>query len=640
VSTPTEDAPETMECRICQTDVPAGEFCGLCGDHLVERRGNGPSWLRPRAYGAAPGEHLLLPSLASSLFPNLPDRSRTAFRIVLGLVLVALVTFASLRMPAALITVAALGLPLLFLLYLHETDAHRDLPVSTLLLTAGLGIALGVGWVLVTGALVARSYGVPLGAGIAASRIVQMGLGIPVGSMILMLLPTVVVRLTRPSTRESLDGFMIGALGALIFTAAATMTRLAPQFATGLIARSRPISSLIVEAGIRGIAVPLTAAAVGGLIGAALWFSRPPSKAHQHPGYVRAALALFAAAVIGIYAGLGLVDVSHVPQWLQLVIHLSVAMVALLLLRIGLHLALLHEAHDEIQADEPLLCPHCNHVVPDMAFCPACGVATRAASRSSRKKRREDRPTTRAPDEPTTEATHPGYSVMAGTYDASPVKRTSRVRLLRAWAVGIVVVAVALVGLSVVIHKPPARYVCPPDCGHPPTGEPIAVNPRFTAPDGSFSVSHPASSQAYRITTSPTGVRADFLGGDGGTMQLMSRPANGQTPEQIAKALVNETFPDTKTAYEIPNAMVGYVPGYGLVADCWPQGANSNYMRMRVIAMVAVKNDLALVAAAVGPFRQFGPDFGLGKPSGANLQLALDMGKYVNSFSWRGDPPR
>ena len=46
------------------------------------------------------------------------------------------------------------------------------------------------------------------------------------------------------------------------------------------------------------------------------------------------------------------------------------------------------------------------------------------------------------------------------------------------------------------------------------------------------------------------------------------------------------------------------------------------------------------IAAAVGPYREFGPDFGSGKPSGANLQLALDMGKYVNSFSWRGDPPR
>jgi hypothetical protein len=640
MSSPTADNPTTMECRVCQAEVPAGEFCGLCGDHLVERRGNGPSWLRPRAYGAAPGEHLLLPSLASSLFPNLPHRSRTAFRIVLGLVLVGLVTFATLRMPAALITVAALGLPLLFLLYLQETDAHRDIPATTLLVTAGLGIALGVGWVLLTGAAVARSYGVPLGAGIAAGRILREGLGIPVASMLLMLVPVVVVRLTRPSSRESLDGFTIGALGALTFTAASTITRLAPQFATGMISRGRPIPSLIVEAGIRGIAVPVTAAAVGGLIGAALWFTRPESHADQHTGYIRAVLAGFAAAVVAVYAGLGLVDVSHVAQWLQLVIHLSVSVVALLLLRIGLHLALLHEAHDEIHPDEPVLCPHCHHVVPDMAFCPACGVATRAASRSSRNQRREARPTTRAPDEPTTDVTHPGYSVMTGTYDAAPVKRTSRARLTRTWGVAIVVVAVALVGLSVIIQKPPARYVCPPDCGHPPTGEPVAVNPRFTAPDGSFSVSYPAPSDVYKITTSPTGVRADFLGGDGGTMQLMSRPANGQSAEDIAKALVKKTFPDTKTAYEIPNAMVGYVPGYGLVADCWPQGANSNYMRMRVIALVAVKNDLALVAAAVGPFRQFGPDFGLGKPSGANLQLALDMGKYVNSFSWRGDPPR
>ena len=46
------------------------------------------------------------------------------------------------------------------------------------------------------------------------------------------------------------------------------------------------------------------------------------------------------------------------------------------------------------------------------------------------------------------------------------------------------------------------------------------------------------------------------------------------------------------------------------------------------------------VAAAVGPYHEFGPDFGPGPPSGANLEIAQDMGKYVNSFSWRGDPPR
>jgi hypothetical protein len=58
------------------------------------------------------------------------------------------------------------------------------------------------------------------------------------------------------------------------------------------------------------------------------------------------------------------------------------------------------------------------------------------------------------------------------------------------------------------------------------------------------------------------------------------------------------------------------------------------------VVLVAVKNDLALIAFATGPYHAFGPDFGPGPPSGANLQLAQDMGKYVNSFHWGGDPQR
>ena len=392
MSTPSSDAevPQT-ECRICKTDVPAGEYCGLCGCHLTPRPGEGPDWLRIKDFGAAPDEHLLQPSLASSLFPHLPARSRTVFRIGLAVVLVALVAFALLRLPAALITVASLGFPLLFLLYLHESDGFADIPRRTWVLTAALGVGLGVGWVLLTGAMVARSYGIALGAGVAGARMLQMGIGIPLGGVILMLIPAVIVRLLGPPTREALDGFMVGALGALMFTAAATLTRLAPQFGTGLVSK-RPMDSLLVEAGIRGLAVPLTAAAAGGLIGAALWFKRPPSKEKQRPGVVRALLVSFAVAVLAVYLGLGLIDVAHFPQVLMLVLYLAVAMVALFLLRVGLHLALLHEAHDEIQSDEPLLCPHCGHVVPDMAFCPACGVATRASSRSSRTARRDVRP--------------------------------------------------------------------------------------------------------------------------------------------------------------------------------------------------------------------------------------------------------
>ena len=61
----------------------------------------------------------------------------------------------------------------------------------------------------------------------------------------------------------------------------------------------------------------------------------------------------------------------------------------------------------------------------------------------------------------------------------------------------------------------------------------------------------------------PHGVVAEFTGGDGGTMQLFSEPANGSKPADIAQALLDTTYPDAVKDYEIPNAMVGYELGYG-----------------------------------------------------------------------------
>ncbi len=395
---PTDDeSVPTMVCRVCQVDVPAGKFCGLCGAVSTPRRGNGPDWLRLNVFGAAPNERVWSPSIASALFPHLPSQSRGPFRIVLMLVVMALVSCAMLRMPSALISVGVLGLPLLYLLYLHESDAHRDFPPGTLLLTVALGVGLGFGWVLLTGAVIARTYDLPLGTGIVTQQMLRDGIGLSLGAVLLMLVPGIAVRLLRPGSREALDGATIAALGALCFTAAATMTRLAPQIDTGTITR-RPMESLLVEAGIRGVAVPLTAAAVGGLIGAALWFSMPKHKVgERHGRKVRLMLVGFAAATMAVYLGIGVIDMARFPQLLLLTMHLGMAMAALLLLRLGLQLALLHEEHDAIHAHEPLLCPYCGMVVPDMAFCPSCGVATRATSRTSRRQRRQDRPIRVAP---------------------------------------------------------------------------------------------------------------------------------------------------------------------------------------------------------------------------------------------------
>ena len=152
-------------------------------------------------------------------------------------------------------------------------------------------------------------------------------------------------------------------------------------------------------------------------------------------------------------------------------------------------------------------------------------------------------------------------------------------------------------------------------------------------------MSYHAPGAAYDVEIEPNGITAEWTAGDGGTLRLFSQPAAGRDSEQIARELLEDGFPDAQMAYRLPNATVGYHPGYGEVADYQPLGSAAA-ARMRVIIIVAVKNDLALIAAAKGPFREFTPSFGPGPPSPANLQIAQDMGKYVNSFSWRGDPPR
>jgi hypothetical protein len=245
------------------------------------------------------------------------------------------------------------------------------------------------------------------------------------------------------------------------------------------------------------------------------------------------------------------------------------------------------------------------------------------------------------PTEPPADAgSFTGYALPAGSYRARDQRGPGYLMTI---GIFVLVLVFAMMSLSVVatqISSAPAKYHCPPDCGRPPNGLPVATNPRFFAPDGSFSVSYPSPGTAYDVTMEPNGVRAELNVGDGGTLRLFSQPAQGRDARRIADDVLGQLFPDAVKSYELPNAILGYEPGYGEVADDWPKGTSGASRRLRIIVVVAVKNDLALVAGAVGPFRQFGPDDGPGPPSPANLDIAKDMGKYVNSFMWRGDPPR
>lgn len=153
---------------------------------------------------------------------------------------------------------------------------------------------------------------------------------------------------------------MIGGLGALSFTAAATLTRLAPQFTAGLIDNIRP-SRLMLEAGLYGIAMPLTAAAAGGLIGLMLWF-RPGQRADLYPQRVHRALLIFTGVVVVLYTAIWVVDAARLPGNFRSCCCTAGLTVLAVAARIGMQLALLREAPDPLTGG-PILCEHCERVV-------------------------------------------------------------------------------------------------------------------------------------------------------------------------------------------------------------------------------------------------------------------------------------
>jgi hypothetical protein len=349
-------------------------------------------WLRIRAYSAAPDEHLVRPSITTSIFPQLPRRSRSAFRVGLILLVVLLSVFAWLRLEPPLIGVSALGLALLFGVYLRETGAFADLSHGAVVVSAVLGIGLGSGWALATEAIWARTSDDVLGTPMTPVQALINLLVIPIGGVVLMLLPVIVARLWRAGVRESLDGFSIGALGALCFTAAGVLTRGAPEFANGLLATDYPLDALFSLAAIRGVAGPLTAAAVGGMVGAVLWFrprTNPETVRHWYsltsptPAIIIALLAYIAQNAID-YAWISYAEIVG--------LYFAIAVLAVIVLRIVLQCTLLGEAADDTNPTQPVLCPQCDHVVPDRAFCVNCGIAANVASRSSRRARRSARP--------------------------------------------------------------------------------------------------------------------------------------------------------------------------------------------------------------------------------------------------------
>lgn len=366
-------------CPHCGREVPVAHFCGACGADLAHQSPAGAR--RHHAYAAFPEEPVLRIAVTSSLFPHLSRRAKTTFRAAVGAIVLVLVALAVAGIEAPAIAVSALGIPVLYLLYTYEIDdptrssLFRAVPVVLV-----VGVGLGVGWGLLGGHYVNEALGPTLDFSLVRPGALAAAMAVPAVGVGLMVVPVAVARIRPRGLDESLDGLALGALGALAFDAAATVTQLSSLLTVGQ-RSEESFAGTLTQVVVRGLCSPILAAALIGLFGASLWVvSRSDGPAgRRYLGMPVVPLV----TVLTLEVGLGFADIARLSDPQLLLVHLAAVGVALATMRVGLHYVLLHELGAP-EVGPPTVCGHCHFVVPTMHFCPHCGVAQRATARSHR----------------------------------------------------------------------------------------------------------------------------------------------------------------------------------------------------------------------------------------------------------------
>jgi len=364
--------PPLVMCPHCESTVPAGEFCGHCGAHL---RTADPD--RRHAFAAMPNEPVMHFNVISTFFPHLSHRHGGPFRWALIAGIVFVVVLAALHLFAAATAAAALLLPALYLLYLYEVEVYAEEPWLLIGATMVTGAVLGYAFTSLAGRAAASTSL----SGDSASSFSLHAVAMPLLAQGLMLAGPLFLYLVRNRYREPLDGLTFGAASALGFSLASELTALWPLIGGPLVGSGDPIDWALRLLRL-GVLVSLVNASTTGMIAAALWLHRYDRRRAHRAWEVNVLVALLVG--FGVQVVLAALTFAIQDLIVQVVVWGLATIALMLYVRQVIHQALLAEgvAH-EIGPDSQ--CPECHHIVPTMLFCPNCGAARLAGSRSSRK---------------------------------------------------------------------------------------------------------------------------------------------------------------------------------------------------------------------------------------------------------------
>jgi len=371
-----------VRCDHCAHDVPDGVFCTRCGAHQGTTGELGGARLREHRYAAHPSEHVIQPSMFTTLFPHLGQHKVHEFRwaFVVGLAGIVVLWIAGLI--TAAILVATFLVPVLYLIYLYEAQVYRDEPAVVLGFTLGGGAVVGLIVTLVERALFNpySDIGNPLHpAGVNIGAVLFLGLLIPVAQEVLKPLPALFMT-NRSQFPETVDGLVFGVAAGLGFSVAESLV----AFSTALTTLPPHLTpgTWIYDLTTLAVFQPLLQGSATGMIVAAIWRFRRGRLAGREIGGVGMAVLAHVAFALGTL----LLKDSSANALFVLVWQAVVVGALLIYVRYLLHHSLLEEAAHMGFAET--ICPNCHRHIVASGFCPNCGVALTAAPGSIKRARK------------------------------------------------------------------------------------------------------------------------------------------------------------------------------------------------------------------------------------------------------------
>jgi RsiW-degrading membrane proteinase PrsW (M82 family) len=380
-----------MQCEHCGRETPPGHYCAYCGAHLVAGGTPHHPTRRRHVFAANPNESVYHPGIISTFFPHLNAHRTQQFRwLLLVLALVVILLAAGRYIPIAIVA-AALIVPLLYLIYFWVVEIYEDEPIWVLLMTFVVSGLLGAAFSLWSYHYVVQETRFGIGGLVPSQNfILWTALIIPVVGQILMLVGPLILYFTRPRFDEVLDGMAFGVASGLGFAAAQSIVYSWLQV-TGPLTQGGDAASWVFPVIRIALFAPLLHAITTGLICAALWLRRdhtPPERALGALPSVPVALAI---GFLGQIVPSLLADLTQSqqvlnlsPQILNLIWYGVTIILLMLYTRHVLHVGLIDKAR-ALGHSGTIRCPHCFHTVPDVPFCPNCGIAMRSIAKRARR---------------------------------------------------------------------------------------------------------------------------------------------------------------------------------------------------------------------------------------------------------------